>query len=894
MHQDILKDLTAALKNDYGFKKKGKWLREGECPSCSKKELYTHADGPWVIKCGRPVKCGWESSIKELYPEIFEGFNKRYPETPENPNATADAFMAMSRGFDIGLIDGWYEQGKFWHPDADKGTATVRFYLDKEAGIHMERFCEQVTITDPDTGEKKKRKAHFKGSHAGLWWEPPGLEIEDGDEVWLAEGCLDAIGLMLNGAKAVSTLSCVNYPKKKLEEHKGKQVTWMWALDNDKAGRDYIKKHVKKMREAGLNVGAALPPAYGKKQDWNDLHQAGRLEEENLKYYRYLGALLIAQSAEEKALLMYEHKGRREFPFEFNNRTYWFHLNLTKFDKAMAKPGGGDEEEGEKKADLYKDLSEEEIRQLALKSASSITPIANCAIRFLYYQENQLTDESWYYARVTFPHGGMARKNTFTGGQLAGASEFAKRLISMAAGAVWTGSSTQLNRIKEDQLYGIKTVQTVDYVGYSKEYDCYVFSDIAVKDGQTIRLNDEDFFDVGKISIKSLNRSINLNVNPALEKFRPDTIELIYKAFGPHGIASAVFWFGSLFAEQIRATQKTFPFFEAVGEPGSGKSTLIEYLWKLVGRFDYEGFDPSKSTLAARARIFAQVSNLPISLIESEREDDRAKSGRFDWDELKTAYNGRSVRARGIKSTGNEVYEPPFRGAIVISQNDPVNASDAMLQRIVHINITKAGHNPETRKAAGVMETMAIEEVSGFLLKSVAKEKEVMKIVNEMAPKYEAALMGLEEIKNVRIAKNHSQLKALLDAMGKVFSLPEDMVLETHTTLDDMAVERQKAINMDHPTVTDFWETFEYLEELKDLNHSKDDELIAVNLNHFVKVASTNNQQIPLLSDLKRHLKTSRHRKYIGQKSVNSGIWVGGSVESKAKTVRCWIFQAAK
>jgi len=60
---------------------------------------------------------------------------------------------------------------------------------------------------------------------------------------------------------------------------------------------------------------------------------------------------------------------------------------------------------------------------------------------------------------------------------------------------------------------------------------------------------------------------------------------------------------------------------------------LIEFLWKLLGRSDYEGFDPSKSTLAARMQNLVQVSNLPVVLIESDREGQAAKKG-FDWNYL--------------------------------------------------------------------------------------------------------------------------------------------------------------------------------------------------------------------------------------------------------------------
>jgi len=882
MNPSILHDLTCYLIADYQFKEKGQWLQQGVCPSCGKKELFTKAESPWVIRCGRENHCAWEGHAKELYPDLFEGFNKRYKPTQKKPNATADAYMQYARGFDLKLIKGWYEQGKFWHPDGDKGTATVRFWLDEAKTIHMERLIEEVTLTDSETGEKKKRKAHFKGSHSGLWWQPPGMKINEDETVWLTEGCLDAIALRLNGVKAVATLSCSGYPEKSLGPYKGQGITWVWALDSDKAGREAIKKHVKKMRGAGFNVGAAQIHGKGKgKIDWNDLHQQGRLTNKNLEEYLYRGSLLIARLATEKALLMYNHTERKEFPFEHDNRTYWFKVDVDKFHKSI-----------ENIKDADNGMTEEQISEQALKECGSIAEIANCYPRFLYYQSNIITDESWYYCRVTFPHAGQPVKNTFTGGQLSGAAEFGKRLLSIAPGAVWTGATSQLDRIKRDQLYNIKTVQTLDFIGYSKEYGCYVYNDIAIKNGQRYNLNDEDFFDAGKLSIKSLNQSVHLNINSNPDLHTTEWVAQIFKCFGPGGLVALVFWFGSLFADQIRGIHKSFPFIEIIGEPGSGKTTLIEFLWKLVGRRDYEGFDPSKSTLAARARNFAQVSNLPVVLIEADRDEDAAKSRRFDWDELKTAYNGRSVRSRGMKNSGNETYEPPFRGTICISQNAEVNASEAVLQRIIHLKFTKAGHTPETKRIAEHLERIPMEQVSGFILSAITKEKQVMETVKTKTSDFETMLLGVPEIKSVRIAKNHAQLIALLYALDKVIKLPNGALQKTEDCLVDIAIERQCAINADHPIVQEFWEVFNYLNGEPgnpQLNHAKSPDLIAINLNHFIQVSSERKQQIPPILDLKRHLKTSRARKYSGQKAVGSNIWLdekGGS-----KTVKCWVFQ---
>ncbi|MFH0001758.1 hypothetical protein, partial [Pseudomonas aeruginosa] len=57
--------------------------------------------------------------------------------------------------------------------------------------------------------------------------------------------------------------------------------------------------------------------------------------EKDLKTARHEGALLIAESAAEKALLMYDWGKRGEFHFRFANRLYWFKLDIEKFNKAM-------------------------------------------------------------------------------------------------------------------------------------------------------------------------------------------------------------------------------------------------------------------------------------------------------------------------------------------------------------------------------------------------------------------------------------------------------------------------------------------------------------------------------------------------------------------------------
>ena len=101
----------------------------------------------------------------------------------------------------------------------------------------------------------------------------------------------------------------------------------------------------------------------------------------------------------------------------------------------------------------------------------------------------------------------------------------------------------------------------------------------------------------------------------------------------------------------------------------------------------------------------------------------------------------------------------------------------------------------------------------------------------------------------------------------------------------------------EHPLIADFWEVFDYLDQLSErtrLNHSSNPDLIAVNLNHFAQVAAEARQPIPLLSELKRVLKDSKSRKYIDQRMVRSAINKEhnrhAAEDPRPETLKCWIF----
>ena len=904
MEHELRAEVLKRLESDYELKHRSgtHFMRGGRCPACGKKELYTHHKNPWLIICGREGKCTQSWHVKELYEDLFDDWTKRAPSTDQYPNATARAYLEFARGFRFELIQGWFTQDSFYSAQHNAGSATVRFGLEK--GGYWERLIDR-----PHRFGKQKARFKQGESYKGVWWCPPCVDLLEVKELWIVEGIFDAIALVHHDIAAVSAMSSNAFPEESLKElsrqRGGKLPKLIWALDNEPGAHRYTKRWVRMARDLGYVCEAAqIPQQDNRKHDWNDLHQrwvviddldkrADRIDQD-LKAARYHGALLIAESAAEKGVLMYEWRERHEFHFGFDSRLYWFKMDLLKFDKAMQTLDSSERQEDQV-------LTDKQRRDKALRQCGGVVEIANCYPQALYFQRNEVTDESWYYFRIDFPHDGGSVKNTFTGGQVAAASEFKKRLLGMAAGAVFTGSGQHLDKIMKDQLFGLKTVETIDFIGYSKQHGSYVFGDIAVRNGVLSEVNKEDYFEFGKLRLKTLQKSNPMHIQRDAKEYREDWLPMLWTCFGANGLVALTFWFGSLFAEQIRAQYKSFPFLEATGEAGAGKTTLLTFLWKLLGQ-EKEGFDPSKSTRAGRQRAMGQVSNMPVVLIEGDRnEPDKLHAKGFDWDELKEFFGGGTLGTKGMKTSGNETYEPPFRATIAISQNAAVSASEAILTRIVKLHFARPAVTTESRIAADNLNQIPVELLSHFLLKAVRAEPQVMIKFAERVIVHEERLRKLKEIRVERIIKNHSQMLALLDCLRLICPLDENQLATTQQQLVTMALERQSAISADHPLVAEFWEVYDYLESLgegQQVNHSNDTKLIAINLNEFAEKASEHRQNLADLKTLRALLGDCRSHKLLEtNKPTYSVIRAAQSAANplfdKPKTVRCWIFQSA-
>lgn len=908
-------EIVQRLEHDQAldFKQRtGDRLARGKCPACGKQEAYLFKDLPLIIHCPRSNNCGEKTHLKELdaYKDFFVNMSEKYPPTEQDPNITARMYLKHGRGFDAELIDGMYKQGSLPIYDAKgnivKYAQTVEFPL-------WGHYTWQRIIDQKDIQLNRGKKNHItKGlKFAGKAWQPPKQSIETNDWVFITEGILKSIALThcktSFSLKTIAAISSSNLPSDVIQEHQGKNVVWVIALDNDKAGINASKKWKERIEsEFGERCIVALPP---KGFDWDDLlkqqkeseHPSQkntgwykRLDENELKESMFRGALATALSHKEKLFWLFARStSQSQFRFEFSNCLWRANKNDRKADENALS----EFTYRECWANPFENLDD---MKAAVYASFDFERISNCYPQFLYIEKDAITQEQYYFFKVFFTSGNPYSLIPLEGSNLQSPSAFSTALLNQSAGGTFDGNQWDLKYFRDAWFsQKINQVRSLPFVGYDKETQMWVYPFGGYYKNRLIEINDDGFIKADKVSIKTSLKSLHMQSNT---DFAPDWFKDFYQSFSTHGLVMLAWWLGCLFAEQIRKEQKSWCFFELTGEQGAGKSTFIEFLWKLLGRSDYEGFDPNKSSPAGRARNFVQPSNMPVVLIEGDRDGDQgrgARKGGFDFDELKTCYNGRGFRSLGVAKRGSDTEELPFRGGIVFAQNATIDGSPALLARIVHCHVDRAHHTDKSAVAVKRIEKLDVADLAGFLHKVLTNSSTLFQnYLNHFDACYDELAKALPDVQG-RLVLNHAQVyawaKCLPAVLGSQFK--EAHITEIRNHLIARARDRQERLKADHPMVAKFWEIYEAFNEPADdgkelsfdsakplFNHSKNLERIAINLVDFEAKAKKRGVGDGLdFSALKRLLPNSQSYPFVGQKSVLS--------ELDGKTKYCWVFK---
>lgn len=901
----LLKDLIKALEDDQELKfnklDANGYMQEGICPKCGKRELWTYRDSPWVLFCGRKTHCGDTFHVRERYKHLFENFTERFPATEDDPNASARAYLRDNRGFNTGLLAGWYSQEQMRLEDGST-EQSIRFKINED--------CYWARLIDAKAIRRNKgKKAKIVGSYKGECWQPPKQIINDGDKVWITEGIFKSIALLESkfekeDMKTVSALSANNLPIEFIKRNADRNITWIIALDNDHAGISSSIKFKEQIKELKERVLIAIPAG---KPDWDDEFRLKRLNDKYFKDALWRGQYLTATTAKEKAFWLYVKTGFNHTVIEQNHQIWRSTLRDKKDTNAMSE---FKERYHENKEPLYTDPLHDVAMAIKLFELDySTVAISNCLPRFLYTEINPQTDEKHYFFKVTFPN----RKGQYLAGlsasDLDSPANFKRSLLSKVTGARIRPAPTDLDILQEhwfDHGTGPEEIRTIPFVGYDHETEAYAFPDFGYHNGKMVEKNKEGYLAFNKVSIKSgLKQLGSIVYHTGRREFNPGWYSDFYYIWGNKGLATLAWWTGSLFAQQIRKRQEGFPILEVSGDRETGKSSMTKHLWRLLGLSKYEGVDPGKLNEKALARKFAQSSNLPLVMTEGDRSETKGRS-MFDYDWLKTTWEGGVIRGTGIKNHGLETNEEDFKGSTMIVQNLSVDGSDALLSRIVHIHMEATGYSAEIEKRIANLRSMDVEELTAFRNEVLTRESELLETYFKEYDTTHEELVNRankqEEKFTPRVLQNHAQILAWAHTLQTIFGkeLINDLQLRHFKSyLWDRCRDRQRRLQSEHELLQQFWEYYETLNYersmaagkeaiIEKLNHLTGTGKIAVNLPEFDSACGENKMQRLDMSELKKLFPNSHTHKFLEQKKVRSKI-----PTAKKPTYRCWVFEEA-
>ena len=619
------------------------------------------------------------------------------------------------------------------------------------------------------------------------------------------------------------------------------------------------------------------------------------------------GEVSISQqpTAEEKAFWLFVKTGFKHTVIEHHHQLWRSSLQDK---KEMDTMKGFNDQYHENKEPLYTDPKHDVTAAIKMFSLGYNTvPISNCLPRFLYAEINPQTDEKHYFFKITFPN----RKGQYLAGLSANdidcPANMKRSLLSKVTGARIKATPSDLEWMQKswfDHGTGPEEIRTIPFIGYDKETGIYAFPEFGYHNGKMVEKNKEGYLAFDGQSIKSsLKQSGNAAYHTGKKMFNPDWYNDFYFTWENKGLAALSHFTGSMFAEQIRSVQEGFTILELSGARETGKSTLIKFLWKLLGLSKYEGIDPQKMNEKALARKCVQGANIPVVLTEGDRNETSGRS-MFAYDWLKTGWEGGLMHGMGAKNHGFDTIEADFKGTFVIVQNLSVDGSDALLSRFFHIDMEATGYNPEIEKRIAKLRSLDVEEAASFRNEILTREPELLESYFKEYDKAHAELLKRanqsEQTVTPRVLQNHAQILAWAQVLQTVFGkqLINDIQLRHFTSyVWERCKDRQNRLQSEHPTLQQFWDYYDILNwktgmatgntvQIESLNHLSGTGRIAINLPEFDKACYQEGLQKFNLSELRHLFPNSTTHRFIEHKKVRTRL-----PNKQRATYDCWIFE---
>lgn len=456
----------------------------------------------------------------------IRSFERNFHSSRKNPTNTADNYVEF-RGF---------PRGKYPYKQGEVSIKMDRAWI-KKASVFVEAKAlngdvlqnHRIIDFNPSTDGSKTRfnkGNQYQGEgvvyqKSPLDWTRPIMVTEGFFEDWSLTESL--------GFQGIATLTTSNDAREWFErvakEHP--EAQFILAFNNDQAGRSFTKKMIGILKELkGPTPKVALPPPG---MDWNDLHRAKKLTEDEWKISLWCGELFTAESALEYYRVYCKVCGNSTMVFEYHHQMY----------KGYWKKEG----KGDKAIDV-----------------PSVLRLTDCSMRILY----SIEDDSIPYQSKTkhriqlFSQREKSNIVQFSSDDLANTSYFKSQLMHYRQ--LYYGGGQDLNYLVECLFkQNPAKIRQCQALGYDEKSNCYVFPTFLYDSaGNRHQVNKEGYFDKQKLaSFQEKDSKVIENIKETEIKV---FLQTLFDAYSYRGFTALGFWIASLFSYHVFNEFGFFPY----------------------------------------------------------------------------------------------------------------------------------------------------------------------------------------------------------------------------------------------------------------------------------------------------------------------------------------------
>ena len=392
-------------------------------------------------------------------------------------------------------------------------------------------------------------------------------------------------------------------------------------------------------------------------------------------------------------------------------------------------------------------------------------------------------------------------------------SAFKVRIESLG-NFLWTGSETDLNRLKAWLYEKTNSAKEVTQMGWNKD-GIYVWGNgiyngkftepdaygIVSNNGENYYIPSASCIYSGEHNLFEFERNfIHIEGNISLREY----MKKFTKVFGDNGKIALSFYFASLFRDIVVRRFTKYPMLNMFGPKGAGKNACAESILYFFGR-QPKAPNLHNTTKAALADHVSTSSNA-VCALDEYRNDLEMEKREF----LKGLWDGTGRGRMNMDKDKKKETTSVDQGVIVIGQQ-MATADIALFSRFVVLSFTQTEFSKEEIKLYEELEEInkrGLTHITHQILKHRAYFKEnYSKTVDRVSIKLEELLKG--QLVETRVFNNWLMIMAAYATLDEEIELPWDQTETMQLAVDLML--RQNGEMKKNDDLGHFWKIVSYL-----------------------------------------------------------------------------------